>query len=175
MLRTSACLAAAGSTACPLPTPNFRVPPSLAAAGSAAPRIHRPRGRRAGAIHRRAGPQLVALCRAVPEVRPGVRCPTGQAVITGCASRRLPAAQRLGSCPRAVSQLPGLCAEGVRSAARRGADLEARHVIHTVGPVYFDDQESAPLLADAYRCAPASGPLTQTVMQHADASAWVAF
>jgi O-acetyl-ADP-ribose deacetylase (regulator of RNase III) len=35
-----------------------------------------------GAIHRAAGPGLLAECRALPEVRPGVRCPTGQARIT---------------------------------------------------------------------------------------------
>ena len=35
-----------------------------------------------GAIHRAAGPQLVEACRDVPEVRPGVRCPTGEARLT---------------------------------------------------------------------------------------------
>ena len=35
-----------------------------------------------GAIHRTAGPALLAACRAVPEVRPGVRCPTGEARVT---------------------------------------------------------------------------------------------
>jgi len=35
-----------------------------------------------GAIHRAAGPQLLEACRAVPEVRPGVRCPTGEARLT---------------------------------------------------------------------------------------------
>jgi O-acetyl-ADP-ribose deacetylase (regulator of RNase III) len=35
-----------------------------------------------GAIHRAAGPRLVAACRALPQVRPNVRCPTGQAQIT---------------------------------------------------------------------------------------------
>ena len=35
-----------------------------------------------GAIHRAAGPQLVEACRDVPEVRPDVRCPTGEARIT---------------------------------------------------------------------------------------------
>lgn len=35
-----------------------------------------------GAIHRAAGPDLLEACRAVPEVRPGVRCPTGEARIT---------------------------------------------------------------------------------------------
>ena len=53
-----------------------------------------------GAIHRSAGPRLLEACRALPEVAPGVRCPTGQARIT-----------------------PGF-------------DLPARHVIHTVGPVW---------------------------------------
>lgn len=36
-----------------------------------------------GAIHRAAGAGLVAECRALPQVRPGVRCPTGEARITG--------------------------------------------------------------------------------------------
>jgi O-acetyl-ADP-ribose deacetylase (regulator of RNase III) len=35
-----------------------------------------------GAIHRAAGPELLQACRAVPEVRPGVRCPTGEARLT---------------------------------------------------------------------------------------------
>jgi O-acetyl-ADP-ribose deacetylase (regulator of RNase III) len=35
-----------------------------------------------GAIHAAAGPELLAACRAVSEVRPGVRCPTGEARIT---------------------------------------------------------------------------------------------
>lgn len=53
-----------------------------------------------GAIHRAAGPQLLAACRRLPELRPGVRCETGDAKIT-----------------------PGF-------------QLSARHVIHTVGPVW---------------------------------------
>lgn len=35
-----------------------------------------------GAIHRAAGPHLLAACRGLPEVRPGVRCATGEACIT---------------------------------------------------------------------------------------------
>jgi len=35
-----------------------------------------------GAIHCAAGPRLLDACREVPEVRPGVRCPTGEARIT---------------------------------------------------------------------------------------------
>ena len=35
-----------------------------------------------GTIHRAAGPELYKACLKVPEVRPGVRCPTGEARIT---------------------------------------------------------------------------------------------
>lgn len=35
-----------------------------------------------GAIHRVAGPDLLAACRALPQVRRNVRCPTGEARIT---------------------------------------------------------------------------------------------
>jgi len=68
-----------------------------------------------GAIHRAAGPDLLDACRKIPEVRPGVRCPTGEARIT-----------------------PGF-------------QLPARHVIHTVGPVYRGRLEDAELLGSAYR------------------------
>jgi O-acetyl-ADP-ribose deacetylase (regulator of RNase III) len=68
-----------------------------------------------GAIHRAAGPELLAACRRIVEVRPGVRCPTGEARIT-----------------------PGFA-------------LPARHVIHTVGPVYGRTSRDAALLASAFR------------------------
>ena len=69
-----------------------------------------------GAIHRAAGPALLAECRALPQVRPGVRCPTGEARIT------------------------------------RGHRLPARHVIHTVGPVWEGGDDGEPAaLASCYR------------------------
>ena len=69
-----------------------------------------------GAIHRAAGPELLAACRALPEVAPGVRCPTGAARIT-----------------------PGF-------------RLPARHVIHTVGPVWRGGGHGeAQRLASCYR------------------------
>ena len=71
-----------------------------------------------GAIHRAAGPGLLAECRALPQVRPGVRCPTGEARITG------------------------------------GHRLPARHVIHTVGPVWRGGGSGeAALLASCYRAS----------------------
>jgi O-acetyl-ADP-ribose deacetylase (regulator of RNase III) len=71
-----------------------------------------------GAIHRAAGPGLLAACRALPEKSRGVRCPTGEARIT-----------------------PGF-------------RLPARHVIHTVGPVWEGGNEGeAELLGACYRAS----------------------
>jgi O-acetyl-ADP-ribose deacetylase (regulator of RNase III) len=71
-----------------------------------------------GAIHRAAGRGLTEACLAIAEIRPGVRCPTGQSRIT-----------------------PGF-------------ELPARHVIHTVGPVWRGGgQGEARLLASCYRSA----------------------
>ncbi|CAA2935304.1 Hypothetical predicted protein [Olea europaea subsp. europaea] len=68
-----------------------------------------------GAIHQAAGPELRAACYEVPEVRPGVRCLTGEARIT-----------------------PGF-------------RLPASHVIHTVGPIYKEDENPEASLRNAYR------------------------
>jgi O-acetyl-ADP-ribose deacetylase (regulator of RNase III) len=62
-----------------------------------------------GAIHRAAGPELLAEC------RPLGGCPTGEARITG------------------------------------GYNLAARHVIHTVGPVYSGKAEDQTLLTACYQ------------------------
>ena len=66
-----------------------------------------------GAIHRAAGPELLAECRRLGG------CPTGEARITP------------------------------------GYRLPARHVIHTVGPVYRGSPRDAQLLASCYRNSPA--------------------
>lgn len=62
-----------------------------------------------GAIHRKAGPQLLAECRSLGG------CPTGEARITA------------------------------------GYDLPARHVIHTVGPIYSGRPRDPERLAACYR------------------------
>ena len=49
---------------------------------SEAKALKRSRGGVDGAIHRAAGPELYEACLKVPEVRPGIRCPTGEARIT---------------------------------------------------------------------------------------------
>lgn len=67
-----------------------------------------------GAIHRAAGPALLAACREVPAVD-GIRCPTGEARITPAGA------------------------------------LQARYVIHTVGPVYNSSSDPRGLLGAAYR------------------------
>jgi O-acetyl-ADP-ribose deacetylase (regulator of RNase III) len=68
-----------------------------------------------GAIHRAAGPGLQVECRQLPELRPGIRCATGDVQATGAHA------------------------------------LSARHVFHTVGPVWKDGQrDEAALLANCY-------------------------
>lgn len=69
-----------------------------------------------GAIHRAAGPELLAECREVRRTQFPDGLPTGEAVITS------------------------------------GANLKARHIIHTVGPVYGTvDGREAELLGECYR------------------------
>lgn len=70
-----------------------------------------------GAIHRAAGEaDLQDACRAIPAVRPGVRCPTGEARITA------------------------------------GFRLPAKHIVHTVGPIWHGGARGEPaLLAGCYR------------------------
>ena len=110
----------------------------------------------AAAIHRAAGPELVEECRqfplveSAPGVRPLVRCPTGEARITKyerrgqlARKRRIPDQQVLCLGDHVIFALHS-------PASDRGYDLPAKHVIHTVGPIYESEESSAPLLRRAY-------------------------
>jgi O-acetyl-ADP-ribose deacetylase (regulator of RNase III) len=83
-----------------------------------------------GAIHRAAGSALVDACRDVPEVSPGVRCPTGEARITG--GHRLPAQHvihTVGPVWRGGhDQEPELLASCYRASLRLAAEHGARSV-----------------------------------------------
>jgi len=68
-----------------------------------------------GAIHRRAGPQLLKECKEIRKSEFPKGLPTGKAVITG------------------------------------GYGLPARHVIHTVGPVYSRREDRSELLRSCFR------------------------
>ncbi len=68
-----------------------------------------------GAIHSAAGPELLAYCRSLADIK-GTRCQTGEAVLTPAFS------------------------------------LNAKHIIHTVGPIYqqHSKTENTRLLANCY-------------------------
>jgi hypothetical protein len=83
-----------------------------------------------------------------------------------CPAASQPARQPGVAAGAAWGSLPGACLPGgieappTRPAAPapgRGFNLPARHVIHTVGPIYhnYERQQAEALLASAVRCAPA--------------------
>lgn len=82
-----------------------------------------------GAIHRAAGPELLHACRFIPEVRPGVRCPTGEARITpGFALRARHVIHTVGPIHRGVPQ----DAELLASAFRSSLSLAVEHALRTI-------------------------------------------
>jgi O-acetyl-ADP-ribose deacetylase (regulator of RNase III) len=82
-----------------------------------------------GAIHRAAGPELRAACAAVPEVRPDVRCPTGEARITP--GFRLAARWVIHTVGPVYSR-PEKSAPLLRSAYRSSLDLANAHRLASV-------------------------------------------
>ena len=82
-----------------------------------------------GAIHRAAGPQLLAACRAIAEVRPGVRCPTGEARLTP--GFDLPARCVIHTVGPVYGGRPR-DAELLASAYRSSLQLAAAHEIETI-------------------------------------------
>lgn len=82
-----------------------------------------------GAIHAAAGPELLVACRAVPEVRPDVRCPTGEARLTP--AFRLPARfviHTVGPVYRSVAESAPLLARAHASSLQ----LARAHGLRTV-------------------------------------------
>jgi O-acetyl-ADP-ribose deacetylase len=83
-----------------------------------------------GAIHRAAGPGLLAECRALPQVRPGVRCPTGDARITG--GHRLPARYVIHTVGPIWEGGGGGKAESLASCYRTCLELAERHRLQSI-------------------------------------------
>lgn len=84
-----------------------------------------------GAIHRAAGPGLLEACRALPQVAPGVRCPTGEARITpGFALRARYVIHTVGPIwkggQRGESELLALCYRSCMA-------LAAEHKVRSIG------------------------------------------
>jgi O-acetyl-ADP-ribose deacetylase len=82
-----------------------------------------------GAIHRAAGPRLREACERVPEVNPGVRCPTGEARITP--GFDLPA-QHVIHTVGPVYQGKPEDAERLTSAHRASLDLAVEHGLRSI-------------------------------------------
>ena len=116
-----------------------------------------------GAIHRAAGPELVEACRALPQVRPGVRCPTGAARLT--ASFRLPSAHvihTVGPVYRSAEDSGPL----LESAHRSSLELANRHGLRSIafpaiscGVYGYPPEEAAPLSIKT--CRAHAGSLTE--------------
>jgi putative acetyltransferase len=82
-----------------------------------------------GALHRGAGPELVAACRALPEVSPGVRCPTGEARLTpGFALRARWVIHTVGPVYDRDPDPAGRLASAMRASLRLAAATGARSV-----------------------------------------------
>ncbi|KAL7214636.1 hypothetical protein ACSBR1_026930 [Camellia fascicularis] len=91
-----------------------------------------------GAIHRAAGPELRAACHNVQEVRPGIRCPTGEARITP--GFRLPASHVIHTVGPIYDVDPNPEAS-LRSAYRYPFDEAAMIAISTVREFANDFKE----------------------------------
>ena len=84
-----------------------------------------------GAIHDAAGPQLLHSCLQIPEVRPGVRCPVGQARITP--GFRLPARFVIHTVAPVWRDGHHAEPDVLSSCYRAAFELVAEHELRTVG------------------------------------------
>lgn len=130
-----------------------------------------------GAIHRAAGPRLLDACRAVPEVRPGVRCPTGEARITpGFDLRASHVIHTVGPRYRDEAHSAPL----LQSAYRSSLDLANAHGLHSIAfPAISCGVFGYPLLPAATialeTCRDHAGALTRIVLALFGSDTWDAF
>ncbi len=102
-----------------------------------------------GAIHEAAGPALLEACRAIPEVHPGVRCPTGEARITP--GFELPARyviHTVGPVYRGHPQDAELLASAFRSSLALAVAQELRSIAFpaiSCGVYGYPAEEAAPI------------------------------
>lgn len=85
-----------------------------------------------GAIHQAAGPELRAACERVPEVRPGVRCPTGQACLTPGAFGSLRVRHIIHAVGPMHDSSSGASAALLRSAYRSSLGLANQHKLKQI-------------------------------------------
>ena len=113
-----------------------------------------------GAIHRSAGPELRTACEALPQVEPGVRCPTGSAVATlafgdlrtthviHCVGPNVSGRSDVG----AAATDPALLRQAYNSALRLARELECATVAFpaiSCGVFGYDPQKAASEALDA--------------------------
>lgn len=122
-----------------------------------------------GAIHRAAGPGLAEECRSLPFVRPYVRCPTGEARITG--GHALPARFVIhtvgpvwqGGHAGEASLLASCYRESLRLAHAHGVESIAFPAI-SCGVFGYPPAKAAPLAVAGIREWLAAHPLPQRVL-----------
>lgn len=121
-----------------------------------------------GAIHLAAGPELLAACRSIPEVRPGVRCPVGEARITP--GFELPSKWVIhtvgpvwSASPRDAEQLASCYASALTLAAAHAISSIAFPAIST-GAYGYPLREAARIAVDELRRGLAAYPSIRRVI-----------
>jgi O-acetyl-ADP-ribose deacetylase len=122
-----------------------------------------------GAIHRAAGPELLAACRAVAELRPGVRCPTGEARLTPAfALRARFVIHTVGPVWRGgASGEPETLAAAYRASLALGRDHGARTIAFpaiSTGVYGYPLDEAAALAVRTIRAFQALEPMPERVL-----------
>jgi O-acetyl-ADP-ribose deacetylase (regulator of RNase III) len=130
-----------------------------------------------GAIHRAAGPRLLEACEAVAEVRPGVRCPTGDARITPGFDLL---ARHVIHCVGPIYRGAEASEPLLRSAYRSSLALANEHALASIafpaiscGVFGYPLVEAARVAIATFRAH--SGELTQIEMALFGEDAWEAF